>query len=182
MKKAVPYVIIPALLIALFVFFLTSKLWLPDDRKNETVRYNQELVLGDHYLKFSDAVYDSYKKEYKISLYFGSKKETPSPMTFAVYSENNKSSELSYKLIRLDTPEPLYEMVISDVPESYYYLSIEARTLVDFQSATLGIQIDYRDATVIDSSKMIYVYVTPTPSPSLTPTPFPDPTAEFEAF
>ncbi|MDD3960217.1 MAG: hypothetical protein PHF65_08525 [Oscillospiraceae bacterium] len=179
MKKMVPYVIIPIVILVMIVLFLTSKIWLPDDRKNETEAYNQELVLGDYYLKASGSVYDTSKKTYVITLFYGSKKDDPAPLTYAVYLNGNKDKELSYKLVRLDTPEPLYEMTIEAVPSDYYYLDIEARTLVDTVTATLTISIDYRDAKQIDSSKMIYVYVTPTPAPVITSTPYPDPTAEF---
>ena len=181
MKKMVPYVIIPVVILVLLVLFLSSKLWLPDDRKNETEAYDQELVLGDYYLKASGAEYDISKKTYVISIIYGSKKDSPAPLTYAVYLDGDKDKELSYELVRLDTSEPLYEMTIDEVPSDFYYLTIEARTLVESVTSTLEISIDYRDTKQIDSSKMIYVYITPTPTPANSTAPSPDPTAEYEA-
>lgn len=181
MKKTVPYVIIPIIILVLLVLFITSKLWLPDDRKNETDLYNQELITGDYFLKVSDAVYDTSLKTTTLQIYYGSKKEDPEPITFAAYLSGNKDKELSYTLIRLATPEPVFEMTVNEVPENFYYLSIEARTLLENAPEKTEIHMDYRDIKRVDSSKMIYVYVTPTPEPSPTPTSLPSPTAEFES-
>lgn len=176
MKKTMAYVIAPLIALALIIFLLTSRLWLPDDRTNMTDGYDQELMAGMYYLKISGAKYDTFTRNFTCTLLYGTKDEAKPSITFMAYEEDDKNDELPMTITRLDVPEPLYSVVISGVPKDYYYITIEARTAgEDGIAAVRDVSIDYRDAETIDTSNVVYVIITPTPAPTTSPTPTMEP-------
>lgn len=172
MKKMGPYVIAPIVALLIIVLLLTSRLWLPDDRSNQTDNYDQQLMAGTYYIKISQASYDTYTNTLSASLFYGANAEELPPITFFAYLDGDKNEELPMTITRTDAPEPLYTVVISELAEEYYFVSIEARTVgEDDLAAVCTISIDYRDTQKIDTSNVVYVYITPTPAPTTTPTP-----------
>ena len=158
------YITLVTVSIVLFVIFLTSKLWLPDDRANKTKLYNIQQTVGTYSLKISNAVLDTNKKELTSDLYMMSINPERDPVNYFAYVDGNKNKELICTVT--DTAEGTMKRIsITDIPETYYYLTIEVRTVSeDATHSSLITSLDYRSIQTIDSRNIVYVYTTLTPT------------------
>lgn len=170
MKKSTPYVIIPAIFLVLFILVLSSRLWLPDDRKNMTELYDQELILDNNFLKVNNARFDKHTNTLILDIVTGNNKNPGEKLVFFVCKDGDKNDLMEYEIVETDPASKKFEMRLFDVPEDFYYLSIFTGAISKNKLMLLEVNVDYRDTTTIDSSNIVYVYVTPTPEPA-TPTP-----------
>ena len=89
-----------------------------------------------------------------------------------VMDSNSLISLLIMILRETAAPSEGRKPVIPQIPDGFYYVTVEARTLdKERKPVSLITSIDYRSIRTIDASNVVYVYVTPTVTP--TPTQIP---------
>lgn len=161
------YIMAAVAIVALLAIFLSSRSWLPDDRKNMSVNHDQAVVINAaDTMLLTSAKLDTYKNEASFELQMDTKKYAP---FIIVYFDGNKNKEAK-SVISINNNS--IGITVAEMPsEFYYYITIDIYVYVEGKQVLNQIIVDYRDITTIDSRNIVYITVTPTPSATGTPTP-----------
>jgi hypothetical protein len=164
-SKNFVYIAILLLILIVTIIFLTSRLWLPDDRAIAMKDYDITRTVGTYSLRISDAVYDKKTDALTVNLYAMSINPVEDPLTLFVYTDGNKNHELTPTETILDGVNRT--ITISNMPSDYYFITIEVRTLdKEKNPVSMKTSIDYRTIKRVDTSNIVYITVTPSPTPA----------------
>ena len=164
------YITILVLFLLVTTVFFSSRMWLPDDRVKKTENYDEIKTAGTYSFRISNAVLDTSTNTLTLDLYYMSMEPDKDTVTFFIYMDGNKNKELCSTTTEKDSTN--LTISIPKIPDSFYYVTVEARTLdKEKKPVSLITSIDYRTIKIIDTINIIYVYVTPTVT--LTPTQIP---------
>lgn len=126
------YVIILAVAVLFSIFFFTTKLWCPDDRKKQSDNYNEQISVGQWDIQIGNAKYDKKSKTMHCLVYSKTASDNPTKFTIACFNgKPAKDIKLRYELKQAKN-EPNYAMLyIYDVPNDYYFLTVELTAKAD---------------------------------------------------
>ncbi len=127
LSKNARYVFVCLLIIALLVFFFSSRAWIGDDRKNQTYNYDRTLTMSNSwYAKINNAVYDSTTKTLTVDFYTKERMEGQAerPVVSYVTLGNSQGPRLDFEL--LDQPSNIFgsTIIIHNVSSDWYYIRI----------------------------------------------------------
>lgn len=112
-------------IVAGFVFFFSTKLWLPDDRDKQSIYYNEVLQEGDWMVRFQDAEYDPASQKMRVEILQKALYSDPQNYKLKVYKGNVQAKvALPFELEQEQDNPNVCWLEISKIPKDYYYISI----------------------------------------------------------
>lgn len=170
------YTVFSIVVIALLVFFFSTKAWLPDDRPHQNLLYKQVIQLGDWLIRFQDATYDPASQTMRVQVLQKEQGDTTTPFKITAYLGSTSSGrQLTSVVSQPENSPDMCWLEVHGIPKNYYYVSFVLTSTYGAQTVsapgntssdifgdsgqdlapttkfTQTVSIDYRSAKVLNS-------------------------------
>lgn len=123
--KNITYPVLIGIIILSLAFFFTTRLWMPDDRKDRTVNYDTVFTVSDVWdIKISDARFEN--GVLKVKYFAKPRLDAVNPPTLKITLENGNEN-LQADIIQMEDNPFGKEITVHGLPEKWYYVRFTVR-------------------------------------------------------